>query len=34
MLAAGGWQTVPAGLVLDEWELVLPADRQDGRQGV
>ena len=30
-LSAGGWHTVPAGLVLEQWELVLPGERQEGR---
>ena len=33
-LEAGGWQTVPDGEVLDDWELLLLADRQQGRQGL
>jgi hypothetical protein len=31
-LNAGGWETVPAGLVLEEWELVLPSDRHDAHE--
>jgi hypothetical protein len=33
-LQAGGWHTVPDGLVLDEWELLLPGNCQNGRRGL
>ena len=31
-LSAGGWETAPAGVVLDEWEMVLPTERHDAQE--
>jgi hypothetical protein len=31
-LEAGGWHTVPAGVVLEQWEMVLPDSPHDAQE--